>query len=104
MNTLKHMIQVKANKESELFKTTQDIGYELETIIYTSEDKLNITIDNDKIPAKYRTFVIIIDKDNVREISVMGYEETLSKKQIKEQFEILSKDASEIKKANTLHS
>ena len=98
------MIQVKANKESELFKTTQDIGYELETIIYTSEDKLNITIDNDKIPAKYRTFVIIIDKDNVREISVMGYEETLSKKQIKEQFEILSKDASEIKKANTLHS
>ena len=98
------MIQVKANKESELFKTTQDIGYEQETIIYTSEDKLNITIDNDKIPAKYRTFVIIIDKDNVREISVMGYEETLSKKQIKEQFEILSKDASEIKKANTLHS
>ena len=43
------MIQVKANKESELFKTTQDIGYELETTIYTSEDKLNITIDNDKI-------------------------------------------------------
>ena len=98
------MIQVKANKESELFKTTQDIGYELETIIYTSEDKLNITIDNDKLPPKYKTFVVVTDKDNKRELNIMGYEETLSKKQIKEQFEILSKDASEIKKANTLHS
>ena len=104
MNTLKHMIQVKANKESELFKTTQDIGYELETTIYTSEDKLNIVIDNDKLPPKYKTFVVVTDKDNKRELNIMGYEVTLSKKQIKEQFEILSKDASEIKKANTLHS
>ena len=97
------MIKVKSIN-NDLKKEIKDIGYELETTIYTSEDKLNITIDNDKLPPKYKTFVVVTDKDNVREISVMGYEETLSKKQIKEQFEILSKDASEIKKANTLHS
>ena len=97
------MIKVKSIN-NDLKKEIKDIGYELETTIYTSEDKLNITIDNDKLPPKYKTFVVVTDKDNKRELNIMGYEETLSKKQIKEQFEILSKDASEIKKANTLHS
>ena len=97
------MIKVKSIN-NDLKKEIKDIGYELETTIYTSEDKLNITIDNDKLPPKYKTFVVVTNKDNKRELNIMGYEETLSKKQIKEQFEILSKDASEIKKANTLHS
>jgi|TARA_R110002020_G_scaffold113252_6_gene260587 hypothetical protein len=89
---------------SDLKKETRDIGYELETTIYTSKNELNIIIDSDKLPPKYRSFVVVTDKDNSKEVNILGYKETLNKDQIEEQFEKLSKDAAEIKKANTLHS
>tara|TARA_R100000656_G_scaffold64980_1_gene49653 strand:+ start:88 stop:390 length:303 start_codon:yes stop_codon:yes gene_type:complete len=100
------MIRIEAPKgdiKRESKKVTKDIS----ATIYVSETGLLIDIDDSKIK-KYKTFIKIetnfdgVTKNEILEM--IGYEEALTSEQVTEQFEILKKNASEIKKTNTLHS
>ena len=102
------MIKVTAPKDD--LTEYYSVDGDLNAIIYVSPTGLVVDIDDSKIK-KYKTFVIVKNKntdsptyDPADIKDMLGYEEALTKEQVEEQFNILSKDAKTTKKTNSMHS
>lgn len=94
--------KVKITSKADIREYKEGIGENMYAQVYVSDQELKVEINDTKFK-KYKSFVTATDMETDEYIEMLGYVDTMTEDQVKEQFEILTKNAKGLKKANSLH-
>ena len=101
-NKIMTQTKMKITSKSDIREYKEGIGENMYAQVYVSDKELKVEIDDAKFK-KYKSFVTATDMETDEYVEMLGYVDTMTEDQVKEQFEILTKNAKGLKKANSLH-